>query len=56
MEDEADTSTVAEGDVDGVVPIDELPGEVAVELDPGVADDGPADVEEDVEDLDEGEE
>ena len=39
MEDEADTSAVVQGDAEELKPIDEIPGDVPVDLDPGVADD-----------------
>jgi DNA gyrase subunit A len=51
MEDEADASAVAQGEAEELTPIDEVPAEVPVELDPGVADDGPADAEIDGDDL-----
>ena len=51
MEDEADTSAVVQGEVDGVVPIDEVPSDVPVELDPGVAEDEPADADADDPDV-----
>jgi len=51
MEDEADASAVAQGEAEELTPIDEVPAEVPVKLDPGVADDGPADAEIDGDDL-----